>query len=439
MLINSPSFSALLLSASANATRDVVDKPLSNGARLVFKRVLGAPRLAMSFLTLGGNMLDPVPGLSDLLDRLIMKGTTTRTQSDIALAIDGLTLEVDTDTRRDYSVMGATLLEEDLEASLALMADLYYNSTLAEFDREREKMLGEIQMDLDSPKSRASDQLTRNLFANTAYGITGSVLSETLGQVTTLDQLTSHYQSVYRNSRLVIVITGDLDETAQAKLEALLVSYFPSKNKALPNPSADRAELALRQLSLPENRYLPFERNDSTQMHIYQAWLAPELKHSDYIPLSLMNTILGAAGLSSRLFTELRDKQGLAYNVRSSLEARRCRGSFTLYIGTEPSNRQKCIDGFAQEIAKLTDVLVPDWELTEAKENMLGRRQVFLETGPQQASYLASNLVLGRTLAELAAFDEQIKAVTANDIQRVSQTLFSSFSIISAVGPAKFL
>jgi zinc protease len=277
------------------------------------------------------------------------------------------------------------------------------------------------------------------LFANTAYGITGSVLAETLGQVSGLDQMTAHYRQVYRSSRLVIVITGDLDDGAQAKLERMLEAYFPATNTDLPTPSTEQAEATLRQLTIPSNRYLPFERNDSTQMHIYQAWLGPHIKHPDYVALSLMNTILGAAGLSSRLFTELRDKQGLAYNVRSSLDASRCRGSFTLYIGTEPSNRQKCIDGFAQEIAKLTDVLVPDWELAEAKENMLGRRQVFLETGPQQASYLASNLVLGRTLAELAAFDDQIKAVTASDIQRVSQALFSTPSIISAVGPAKFL
>src|SRR5437868_6485948 len=89
------------------------ESKLKNGATLLYTPISTAPRLAFSMFLPGGNVLDSIPGLSDVVDRLLMKGTDSRTQEQISIEIDGLTLEVDTDTKRDYTAIHATMLEED--------------------------------------------------------------------------------------------------------------------------------------------------------------------------------------------------------------------------------------------------------------------------------------------------------------------------------------
>ncbi|WP_373531974.1 M16 family metallopeptidase [Vampirovibrio sp.] len=406
---------------------------LSNGATLLYTPIETAPRLAISMFLPGGNLLDATPGVSDMVDRLLMKGTHTRNQEQISIEIDGLTLEVDSDTKRDYSAIHATLLEEDLDASFALIADFFYNVTFSEFDREKQKIIGEVMMDLDSPKSRASDQFIRRMFEQTPYGIVSSVILDALPSLNSVDVLKAHYQSVFTPKNLIVSVAGNI---ALDKIAAALEKYFP--NGAAKAPVVEDSVLAkLQALSLTQDELITFARDDSSQAHIFKGWLVPEAKHEDYAPLALMNTILGAAGLSSRLFLELRDKQGLAYNVRSTYEAYRHKGLFYLYIGTEPKNKDKCLKGFIEEVNKLADIPVHAQELADAKRNILGRRSVFLETAHQQANYIGANYTQGRTLAEIDRVPEQIEAVSSADVQRVVQQYLLQPALTSLVGPSR--
>ncbi len=406
---------------------------LSTGATLLHTPIETAPRLAISMFLPGGNLLDAVPGVSDMVDRLLMKGTTTRNQEQISIELDGLTLEVDSDTKRDYSAIHATLLEEDLDTSFELIADFFYNSTFSEFDREKQKVAGEVMMDLDSPKSRASDQFIRRMFENTPYGIVSSVILDALPSLNSVADLKAHYQRVFTPKNLIVSVAGNIQADKMAKA---LEKYFPNGAESAPLVE-DSVQAKLRNLSLTQDELITFARDDSSQAHIFKGWLVPEARHEDYAPLALMNTILGAAGLSSRLFLELRDKQGLAYNVRSTYEAYRHKGLFYLYIGTEPKNKDKCLKGFIEEVNKLAEVPVSAEELADAKRNILGRRSVFLETAHQQANYIGANYTQGRTLEEIARVPEQIEAVTPADVQRVVQQYLLQPALVSLVGPSR--
>ncbi len=411
------------------------ESKLSNGATLLHTPIETAPRLAISMFLPGGNLLDPVPGLSDMVDRLLMKGTQTRSQEQISIEIDGLTLEVDTDTKRDYSSIHATLLEEDLDTSFELIADFFYNATFAEFEREKQKITGEVMMDLDSPKSRASDQFIRKMFENTPYGTVSSVILDSLPSLNSVEDLKAYYKKTLTPSNMIVSVAGNIDHDQFAKA---LEKHFPKD--AQPAPQVDAAlQQKLSALSLTQDEWVTFARDDSSQAHIFKGWLVPETRHEDYAPLALMNTILGAAGLSSRLFLELRDKQGLAYNVRSTYEAYKHKGLFYLYIGTEPKNKEKCLQGFIDEVNKLADIPVSAEELADAKRNILGRRSVFLETAHQQANYIGANYTQGRTLQEIAEVPAQIESVTSEDVQRVVRKYLLQPSLVSVVGPSSIL
>lgn len=420
------------LTAKKLATEEI---KLNNGATLLYTPIETAPRLAFSMFLPGGNMLDRIPGISDMVDRLLMKGTTSRTQEQIAIEIDGLTLEVDTDTKRDYSGMHATMLEEDLDPSFDLIADFFYNATFTEFEREKQKVAGEVMMDLDSPKSRASDQFIRRVFENTPYGTVGSVIHDQLANMNSVADVKAHYKSVFHPKNLIVSVAGNISAD---KVARVIERSFPA-DSAEPARVAPEVEAALRGLNLNKDDVVTFPRDDSSQAHIYKGWLAPNSRDEDYSALALLNTILGAAGLSSRLFLELRDKQGLAYNVRSTYEAYRHKGLFYLYIGTEPANKEKCLKGFIEEVDKLINIPVDEAELADAKRNILGRRSVFLETAHQQANYIGANYTLGRTLEEIEQIPERIEAVTSADIQRVAQKYLTLPTVISVVGPSRIL
>ena len=407
------------------------EKKLANGATLLFTPIETAPRLAISMFLQGGNTLDPIPGLSDMTDRMLLKGTETRSQEDISIEIDGLTLELDSDTKRDYTGLHATMLEEDLDASFDLITDIFHNASFAEFEREKQKVAGEVAMDLDSPKSRASDQFIRKMFENTPYGTVGSVINENLPNMTT-DQVKAHYKGVFNPQHLVVSVAGNI---ALDRITEVIEKAFPANAGDVAQPDA-AAVARLQEMTIEDDVLVTFPRDDSSQCHIYKGWLMPPSRHEDYYPLAVLNTILGAAGLSSRLFLELRDKQGLAYNVRSTYEAYRHRGLFYLYIGTEPKNKDKCLKGFIQEIDKLVQTPVGDVELADAKRNILGRRSVFLETAHQQANYIGANYTMGRTLKDIEQIVDKMEAVTAADIQRVAQKYLTRPAVVSIVAPS---
>lgn len=411
------------------------ESQLKNGATLLYTPIDTAPRLAFSMFLPGGNLLDSIPGLSDMVDRLLMKGTKSRSQEQISVEIDGLTLEVDSDTKRDYTAIHATMLEEDLDTSFELISDFFHNATFAEFDREKQKVIGEVMMDLDSPKSRASDQFIRGMFQGTPYGTVGSEILEALPKMDSVDALHQHYESVFNPKNLIISVAGNIRAEKVAKT---MENFFPDNGRKSASVSPSM-ESQVRSLKLAKPELVTFARDDSSQAHIYKGWLMPDNRHEDYAPIALLNTILGAAGLSSRLFLELRDKQGLAYNVRSSYEAFRYKGLFSLYIGTEPKNKEKCLKGFIEEVDKLINIAVSAEELADAKRNILGRRSVFLETAHQQANYIGANYTLGRSLDEIALVPEQLQAVTPADIQRVAQQYLSQPALVSIVGPSKIL
>ena len=152
-----------------------------------------------------------------------------------------------------------------------------------------------------------------------------------------------------------------------------------------------------------------------------------------------MNNILGSSGLSSRLFVELRDKQGLAYTVRSSLEPLRHSSLFYYYIGTEPKNIQKSLEGFIVETKKMAENLVSDVELNGAKENILGRLEYFSQTNMQLASIAGYDYIMGLGLDYEEKYREKLSLVTKEDVSKAAEKYLLNPAVISILAPEEYL
>jgi len=410
-------------------TLDVI--PLLSGPTLLFNPDPSASRLAMNIYTRGGNCIDALPGEMEMINRLLLKGTYALNSEDIAVKLDDLCLDLDTDTSRDYSIMGTSMQPEDLETNLEFIREILFYSTLETLKDEKEKLKGEIDMSLDSPTAVARDILTRKMWNGLPYGTSANSVKTSLGKLWRGVNVFLHYQQAFRPNRMVISVAGNVDR------ERLITAL--DKAFDIPRPKGTDGEMELgklfKQHTLKESKTYTAPWETAAQAQIFQSWLMPSATTKDKFTLSLMDNILGSAGLSSRLFTELRDKQGLAYSVRSSLALLKHRGTFTLYIGTEPTNVQKCLDGFKEEIRKLQEELVGDEELEAAKRNMIGKRNVYLETVGQLASYAGTAYLMGHDVKKLNSVDEKIQAVTADDIQRAAKKYLSQPSITVVVGP----
>ena len=155
----------------------------------------------------------------------------------------------------------------------------------------------------------------------------------------------------------------------------------------------------------------------------------------DYPALTLLNIILGASGLSSRLFLELRDKKGLAYVVRSSYDVARLCANFSIYIATEPNNINVSLDGFKEEINKIKNVLVSEEELENARNNLLGKWAFSQEDNSRQASTYAHYAVWGLGFDFNDKAKELIKTVSPQQIMACAKKYFNDKYVVSIVKP----
>lgn len=397
---------------------------LNNNIEVLYKCNKNTPRVALCF-NLSLNEPLPNPGDYTLMTRLFMQGTKNRTAEQLAEELDKYAIEFSSELKLDYLKFKFVCLNEDFDKALEIFEDILKNSTFEDFERERVKLIGEIQAQLDSPKAKVVDNFYKNLYANHHYGYTNTVILENLKNVTRGDVLRG-YNTFMKNSKKVIAFVGDLEfDYVNSKLEEHFGDLSPSVSN-LPY---------IKPPVLNEVKELEIIKPDANQAHIIQGLLVDTASSEDYPVLALMNIILGASGLSSRLFLELRDKKGLAYVVRSSYDVARVCANFSIYIATEPNNIQVSLDGFKEEIEKIKRELVSEEELNNAKNNIIGKWAFSQEDNNQQAATYAHYAVTGLGFDFNEKAKALISAVTPEQIKDCANKYFNDKYVISIIKP----
>ncbi len=400
------------------------EERLNNNIDLFYKRNENTPRVAFC-MNFSLNQVEKFPGLYSVMTRLFMQGTKNRTAEQLAEEFDRYAIDFICELKQDYLRFKFVCLNEDFDKALELLEDVVKNTTFEDFDREIVKMQGEITAELDSPRARALENYYKNLFDGHNYGHTYTRILDNIPNLKKEDTIAA-YDTILNNSKKVITFVGDIDfETVYEKAN--------EKFNSLPVSVDDKPELAKAQLT--ESKDVEIIKQDLNQAHIVKGWLVPSYDSEEYPVLLLLNIILGASGLSSRLFLELRDKKGLAYVVRSSYEALSLGANFAIYIATEPKNIQVSLDGFREEIEKIRTIPVSEEELENARNNLLGKWAFTQETNNQQACLYAHYGVLGLGFDFNARMKEKIKTVTADQIKSCAEKYFNNVSVLSIIKP----
>ncbi len=397
---------------------------LKNNINAVYKQNKNTPRIALT-INIAINKPEKHAGTYSLMNRLLLQGTKKYSNTELAKILDENAIEFCTDMKQDYLRFRFLCLNEDFDLAIEILDDIINNSTFEEFDKEKEKMRGEIVADLDSARVKVSDAFTKTIYENHFYGNTYTKMLENLDNITKEDVINS-YKQILTEGKKVIAVVGSIDfDNVKNKLENTLGQL---ENNNIKNSEITKPELQ-------SAKRFDVIKEDANQAQILQGWIIPNFYSEDYPAIALINTILGASGLSSRLFLELRDKKGLAYTVRSSCETKALCTVFSIYIATEPSNIDISLAGFKEEIDKIKNVLVSDEELNNAKNNIIGKQQFITETNLQQSSTLAYYGIMGLGFDYQSKIIEKVKSVTPEQIKECANKYFTDNSVITVLHP----
>ena len=400
------------------------DFNLTNGILACIKQNKNTPRVALS---MNFSIIEPEKNAGEyvLMNRLLMKGTERYSSEELSAVLDENAIELCTEMKYDYLRFRFVALNEDFELALSILSDIILNSTFEEFEKEKEKLKGELLAELDSAKVKVSDLFTKTIYKDHFYGHSYTTILDAIDNVT-VEDVKNAYRNILNNSKKVLALVGDIEQNVA---EEFLNKYFATI------PAPKDLDSNIEEPAKNSNEYAELIKDDAQQAQILQGWRVGSMATEDYPKLMLLNVILGASGLSSRLFLELREKKGLAYTVRSSYENHAKSAVFSIYIGTEPSNIQTSIDGFKEEIEKIKTILVSDEELHNAKNNIIGKQQFITETNSQQANLMAYYAISGKPFDYQKQVIEMLKNVSSQELLDCANKYFTDDYVLAILKP----
>ena len=397
---------------------------LNNNIDFAYKNNADTPRAALC-LNFSINEPENIPGVHSLMSRLAMQGTTTYTAEQLAEELDKYAIELAVELRHDYLRFKFVSLNEDFSKAVELLADIVKNVTFEDFNKELEKMRGEIVAELDASRTKVLENFYRNLYDGHYYGHTFTKILENIDNITK-DDVVNAYKKILSNSKKVISFVGDIPYE----------EVFDVVNSRLGDIENSRDEkIGLNTPALNCKKELEIIKPDLNQAHIVQGWFVPSFESEDYPALLLLNVILGASGLSSRLFLELRDKKGLAYVVRSSYEPLKLAANFSIYIATEPKNIEVSLNGFKEEVDKIKNIPVSIEELDNARNNLLGKWAFLQENNNQQATLSAHYAAMGLGFDFNDRAKERLQTVTPEQILKCANKYLNENYVLSILKP----
>jgi predicted Zn-dependent peptidase len=401
---------------------------LKGGAKLVVESMPERHSASVVFMFGGGSRLedDRLAGVSHFIEHLYFKGTTNRPSAkEIADAIEGVGGFINASTDKELTAYWTRVPSEHLDLGIEVLFDIVSNSRLDPADIERERMviLEELRMYQDQPQDYVQNIFEELIWPGHPLGRDIAGTEESVSRLTR-DDILEYADAHYRLPNLVVGAAGSLDEKGALAVIAphLTLSSEPDGVGVMTAPSPLQGARVL------------VRRRETEQAHICLGARALSYLDPDRYVLDLLNTVLGE-GMSSRLFLNIRERLGLAYDVHSFTQKHRDTGYLGVYIGVDPKKAVDAVNAVMAELRSLSETEVSPDELARAKEFTKGRLRLELETTNGVAFWLTyQELLLGqiRTIEEELAF---VDSVTAADVTRVASNVLSGPIQMAVIGP----
>lgn len=392
-------------------------KVLKNGMTVILeKRELPVVSVAFAVRQGGINESEDEKGISHFIEHMLYKGTPTRNTQQIAEQIERNGGVLNGFTDEDVTAYWCKIPSEHLDVALNVLSDMVKNPLFdeKELEKERQVIFEEIKMYKDNPRMHVFEGIQKTLYGK-PFGVP---LIGTFDSMNSIDRkkIVSKFNEVYQSNNLILCVVGDAD------FEKLV--DFCEKTFEKGKGKIEEKEIVLKNEEVIE------EREGIDQANLIYGFHSPlsddELSSAAEVLITLM-----AGGLSSRLFSEIREKRNLAYSIKGDVSINKKYSFSLIYVGTTKENVSTVRDLIIEEFRKVSESL-SEKELEEVKRQVIGNYKLSMEDSQNQMASLLSSEIDGDA-EKFYLFEDKIKNVKISDVKRLASDAVKKFSFYALV------
>jgi predicted Zn-dependent peptidase len=401
---------------------------LPNGLRLLTAPMDHSQSVSCFIMLAAGSRYETpdTSGIAHFAEHMFFKGTETRpTARDIGNEIDGIGGEFNAFTGKEYTGYYVRCAGEHRQVALDVLVDMLRHSKFdpEEVDREKGVIVEEMNMYFDTPRDYISGVYDSLLYGDQPLGWDIIGRKETV-RAATRDTFLEYTGRWYKPSRMVVGVAGKIEGNLEADIERLLGDLEPDETG-----EADPVQLS------NGDPQVKVHTKASDQAHLCIGVRSYPLVHPDRYALQLLTTVLGT-GMSSRLFTEVRERRGLAYYVYAMNHSYTDVGSLYSQAGVDINRVDEAITTIVGELKRIADEPVPQDELDKARNVAKGRFVLQIESPHGLIMFGLRREVLENEATEPEEILASLDAVTAEDVQRVAQDVIGDNGLkLALIGP----
>jgi zinc protease len=408
---------------------------LDNGITVIVKSNPTTPAVSLLVGVRTGAYHDPADreGTAALCARVLDRGTITRSADAIADDLDGRGASLSVVAGRHQIALAATCLAEDFAPVLSLIADVARHPRFAdsEIETRRDVLITSIRQEEDNPASVAADAFAHALYGTHPYGrrVRGTVAS--VSSIRRQDLVRFH-QKGFEPGSIAVVVVGDVDTGNAIKAVSDLLADWTAAKPAgekpvviVPDPPA-----------VSERRLVASPMMNKAQADVVYGFTGIRRSDPDYTAVTVMNNALGQYAIGGRLGDSIRERQGMAYYVYSTLDASLGPGPLSIRAGVAAANVERTIASIDAELAAVVDQGFTDQEVDESKSYMIGALPRQLETNAAIAAFLLNAEMFGLGLDYDERLPGLLGAVTREAVNAAARRLLDATrATIAVAGP----
>ena len=411
---------ALVLATDRTIHREVLD----NGLTILTEQMDHIRSVSMGVWLKAGSRNEEAErnGISHFVEHMVFKGTTRRSAEDIAREVDSIGGNIDAFTGKEAVCFNMMVLDEHLPIAVDVLSDMVLHPVFdeAEIGRERGVIAEEIKMDEDNPDSLVHEIFTQNFFKNHALGRPILGTKETVRK---FDQAKTfeYYRNKFVPQNIVISAAGHVEHTALVELLSREFEPLPRGTDGLTDtPPKTNSRIVLRNKKALE------------QVQICIGVPSYRINHERRFVAYVLNTLLGG-GMSSRLFQNVREKQGLVYSIFSELNPYKDTGCLAVYAGTSLQSAPKVVQSVMREFREIKAGQLPEEEIKRAKDQLKGSLMLSLESSMARMSNLARQEMYHDRFMGMDEIIERVQVVTLEEVVETANEMFEQEAIAVTV------
>jgi zinc protease len=419
---------------------------LDNGVTVIAKSNHTTPAVSTLIGVRTGAFADPPDrdGTAALCARVLDRGTVTRSADAIADDLDGRGASLSVAAGRHQIALAATCLADDFPAVLSLAADVARHPAFAdaEIATRRDNLITSIRQEEDNPASMAADAFANALYGSHPYArkVRGTVAGI---EAIRRQDLVRFHQKGFDPAAITVIVVGDLNEDdAIQSVSRLFADWSPFARAAEDKPTAAQPAGERPAVVVPdapvvtERKLVAHPMMNKAQADVVYGFAGIRRSHPDYTAYSVMNNALGQYAIGGRLGDSIRERQGMAYYVFSSLDAGIGPGPFSIRAGVAAGNVERTIASIDAEIASILGQGFTAQEIGESKSYMIGALPRQLETNAAIAAFLLNADTFNLGLDYDARLPGLIGAVTKDSADAAARQLLDpARATIAVAGP----